>query len=298
MATPLVDRSSPVPKGRWELKVDPGRFSVPDGPRSPGNAGLPTVSVKGGKLSVDTGSDVFRAAQDRGMTSLPVAMTSKAIQAAQRQGVLATGPSGSWQSGPDRVSAGAIILTVDLGEMMKVGNVFERAAAMLRGSGVKSITMAVNDGLRKLNTSLKRDLQQWTGIKTQREVGRAIKVHWAKNALLMMSGKIVISDTHRIITKENFGAEWKRGWPGARHRAWNRPQIARHSFMVAGKKPVFHRTSKSRFPIEPLWGPNMAREVERHRGEVQAQVDIAALHVRAEAARLLQLAISGGGPAR
>ena len=59
------------------------------------------------------------------------------------------------------------------------------------------------------------------------------------------------------------------------------------------KFPFFKRVGSSRYPIAPLWGPALPREVDRHRGEVEAEIGaIVRTRVLATGERLLRMAIA------
>ena len=107
----------------------------------------------------------------------------------------------------------------------------------------------------------------------------------------MTTVSLIVRDRHSRITAAYYGAKWAGvTTPGATHHAWNRPQTARGAFMIAGRKPVFKRTSSARFPIAPLWGPNMAREMERNAGKMRKiQHNVWHQAIRPEAMRLLEL---------
>jgi hypothetical protein len=132
----------------------------------------------------------------------------------------------------------------------------------------KAVYRALNDAIDKANTLLKRDLQKWTGIKVQRRIADAMRRVYARPN--KWTAAIIIKDKHIAITAEYFGARWNRSMPGVSHSAWGRAQIAKGAFMIPGKKPAFHRVGPSRLPIKPVWGPNTAREAERHADEVRS----------------------------
>lgn len=74
------------------------------------------------------------------------------------------------------------------------------------------------------------------------------------------------------ITVAYFGAS-SRVNPGGVHSAWNRRRLASHSFFIAGNGLLFKREDSSKCPIAPLWGPALPREIDRHRGEFEAEVN-------------------------
>jgi hypothetical protein len=105
----------------------------------------------------------------------------------------------------------------------------------------------------------------------------------------------MVCDRFVRITAGYFGASWSRANPGGVHSAWNRRQLAPHSFFIPGKEPLFKREGSSKYPIAPLWGPALPREIDRHRGEVEAEVNaIVRTRVLATGERLLAMAIARG----
>ncbi len=191
-----------------------------------------------------------------------------------------------------RHMAGAIELVVDLTEMRKLAKGFMGIATGIERGHIV-ISRSINDGLRSLRTHVKRDLRAWTGLKVVGKIEKSISLAWSRPSFL--TGVLNVKSGHTAVTEAYYGAAWSRANPGATHSAWNRRQIAVHSFMIPGKKPVFKRTGSARLPIAPLWGPNLAREVDRHKGEVQAKVTVAGRIVSQTAARLMQMEIKKAG---
>ena len=137
---------------------------------------------------------------------------------------------------------------------------------------------AINDCLDRLNTVLKRDLQKWTGIKLQRRIAQGMRIKRAGPGHL--EGAVIIKDKHIVISKEYFGARFKKGDSGVSHTAWGRAQVANRAFMIAGRKPAFHHIanpSKHRGDLKVVWGPNPAREAQRHADEVRASTQLIVL---------------------
>ena len=188
-----------------------------------------------------------------------------------------------------RHMAGAIHLKVDLTEMNKLATGYHGIAAGIQRGHVV-ISRSINHGLRKLRTVLTNDLKAWTGLKVKAKIRESMKMHLSNPGSL--TGILRVRSGHTAVTKEYYGATWNRKNPGASHSAWNRRQIAVGTFMAPGMKPVMRRTGSARLPIAPLWGPNLAREVDRHRPEVQTKVDAIGVKVAAEAARLMRMEIA------
>lgn len=154
---------------------------------------------------------------------------------------------------------------------------FHKLAAALRDIDIRGdaggvgIYRALNRTADRVRTYLKRQITIWVGSNKQKGADDALRVRYAGPGHL--EAQVIVRDKFPSITAENFGAIWNRAMPGAQHRAWNRVQIAKGSFMIPGRKPVFHRVGKDRFPIKPVFGPNYAREVERHEREVRTVVE-------------------------
>lgn len=59
-----------------------------------------------------------------------------------------------------------------------------------------------------------------------------------------------------------FGARVARKWISA--KPWNNLRKYRTAFLVGMHNEVFYRTGPDRYPIAPIFGPNIARELQRH----------------------------------
>lgn len=152
-----------------------------------------------------------------------------------------------------------------------------KLAAALRDLDIKGdaggvgLYRALNHTAAKVKTYLKRQLTVWVGANKVKSADDAIRVRHAGPGHLEAS--VLVKDKYPSITAANFGAVWNRSMPGVQHHAWNRVQIARGAFMIPGRKPAFHRVGKDRFPIKPVFGPNYARETQRHESEVRGYVE-------------------------
>lgn len=155
-------------------------------------------------------------------------------------------------------------------------------------AGNTAIYRGINLGIDKLFTRLKRDVQQWMGIQVQERVTRGFRKVYAGPGRL--TGRLVVKDEWTVITKRYYGATWSRSMPGVSHKAWNKATIAEGSFMIPGKMPAFRRVGRKRLPIVTLFGPNPAREIERHDREVNAHVEaVTTQHVLPEIRRQIKL---------
>lgn len=290
----LFDRSSAIPRGRYEARVLLDRTPTGNGPMARG-MGNPTPLARFGRggFEATQGGDALRSAKAMGMKSAPVAMTMTGWRKAAAAGMIASGPSVQNLARKAEISRfggmTTVSIVVDLHDFERLGRSFEgMAVALTRGHVI--VAQAINEGMRGLKTGLRRKLKAWTGIRSYAETAKGMTITRATPQT--MTGVLRLSDRHRRIGK-NFGAAWSPSNPGGTHAAWNRPQMAAHSFMAKGI--LFKREGKGRLPIAPLWGPNMAREVERHREEVQRDVVvITQQRVQAAAVRLLRAAIAKG----
>ena len=153
----------------------------------------------------------------------------------------------------------------------------------------KAIYRAINNCIDLAYTQTAKDLQAWTGIKIQRRIKGAMSKKRAYQGSL--SGALVIKDGYLKLTKRYFGAQWKQGWPFATSQAWEGGKRHPHAFFAGDKAPLFHRVSAARYPIKPVFGPNPAREAERHIKLLNYKLQrIADVRLVPEVARLLERA--------
>jgi len=168
---------------------------------------------------------------------------------------------------------GGFGVSIDAREIDKL-----RQALADAGMGYKRretvLAQSLNRAGQRAGTKLKRAIQQWTGIRRQGEITKRIKPVIATPG--KMSAGVTVGGRHFRITAADFGARWNRKWAGGRHSAWSRSQTAKGSFMIFGGGSshgggiLFHRTSKARMPIKPLWGPHAVKEMRRHEAECTA----------------------------
>ncbi|MEJ2117887.1 MAG: hypothetical protein P8Y36_08305, partial [Alphaproteobacteria bacterium] len=143
---------------------------------------------------------------------------------------------------------------------------------------------------------VKRKLVDWSGIRDKARAYRDIKKRPASSG--RWASAVVVGGRHTRITPTHYGARWKRGWPGVKHRAWKRTQTAKGSFLAKNPKGggqflAWKRVSKARMPVVPLFGPSMPREIERHESDVQALVNtVTQQYIIKEAQRLMERALA------
>lgn len=296
----MFDRSAAIiPRGRYEGRVILDRTPVGQGPLARG-MGNPTPLARFGRSGFEAtqGGDALRSAKAMGMKTAPVAMSMASWRKAKAAGMIAGGGSVANFARKAEVSRfggpAQIAITVDLTDMRRLGNSFTGIAVSIK-QGHVIIARAINEGLRTLKTGVRRKLQAWTGIRSYAETARGMTTKPASAAMLV--GTLTIADRHRRIGS-NFGAAWSRANPGGTHHAWNRATMAAGSFM-GPSRILYRRTGEYNAKsgrnngIAPLWGPNMAREVERHEAEVKADVVVVVqAKVQTAAVRMMSAAIA------
>lgn len=193
-------------------------------------------------------------------------------------------PFGGYGQAPGVVRSGAI----GGGVAVSVQIDLQRLGAALGDVNLRrspAIPRAINKGVDRLFTAMKRDIVKWTGIPSA-VVGSGMHKQGANAG--NFSGAVVVHGKHYKINGM-FNAAWGGpSTPGGTHDAWNNPQTAQHSFMIGGTLKT--RTTNKRYPIKSLWGPNPAREVIRHAGHVQSQLNsIVATVVVPELVRLVDM---------
>lgn len=266
-------------------------YHVASTPTNGGKIAIPEASVsRSGKVTFNSGAGGFGTARDLGLSSMPVAMSMKSWRNAARAGLISGEGLGKASNEGKRRSAssGPFTITIDTMDLWRIGEIYGGVAVSLR-TGQTAISRAINFGMRRFRTHVKRDLVRWTGLPTA-TVDKTFRINWATPATL--TGVLQIRDRHHMIARNNFGAKHSRSDPGGTHRAWNRPQLAVSSFLIPGRQPLFRREGRSRFPVAPLWGPNSAREIDRHQHEVMARLNLVNGDVKREAERLVRVALS------
>ena len=127
-------------------------------------------------------------------------------------------------------------------------------AVLSEGQARTVLSRALNHEGDKGRTRVKRALVEQTGIK-YRAVNKAMNTIRATPATLTYTLKTRGDETNIAW----FGGVQRR--KGVSAAPWNKRRIFARSFIVPRFGRAFIRTSKSRLPIRPLYGPNLAREV-------------------------------------
>lgn len=257
-----------------------------------GKIGLAEVGVsKGGKVTFKAGgADAFAAGRSVGLQTIPVAMTLKSASNAHAHGMLAPAAVSMDQSrSAQHWRSGGLSLTIDLTEMHKVARAAGATAATLERQR-SAVSRAINDGMGRYQRALKRRVIAWTGLRHNVKSLQDFKTLWSTPATL--TSVLTISSKHTKITVANYNARWNRRMPGVTHSAWNRPQLATGAFLAFKHGIAFKRVAKGPRGLRPLWGPNVAREVDRHHAEAQTLLNsVGASRIGPTAARLLKVAI-------
>jgi hypothetical protein len=156
----------------------------------------------------------------------------------------------------------------------------------------KVIQRAINEGVDRVSTQIKRGLTEWAGANRQTQIKNAMSKRVATITKgsdgLSMEGAAVVKDKYAMITGADFNAVATAshdGMPGVTHTAWGRPGFATKAFMMNGIDVAFKRVGPKKGQIKALYGPNMAREVARHQPQVQKMLDDVLPIVAAEAFR-------------
>jgi hypothetical protein len=144
-----------------------------------------------------------------------------------------------------------LILSVRDRVLARYGNAL---AALGEGQARTALSRALNHEGYKGRTQVKRALVRQTGIKYG-AVDKATVAVRATPANLTYKLKARGDETNIAW----FGGVQRR--KGVSAAPWHKRRIFRNSFIVPRFGRAFIRTSKSRLPIRPLYGPNLAREL-------------------------------------
>jgi len=180
--------------------------------------------------------------------------------------------------------------------MARFGN---QLGALGAGEAPRLMSMALNTEGNKGRTRVRRALMDQTGIRSH-QIGKAMRTVRAGPGRLqyMLEAKagetnvsmfglkvrwrkvVAISTRQRIKVQEVSASPWNT----ARmfHGAFSIPKFG-------GR--VFKRTSDERFPLKPVFGPNLAREIVK--AESRTEFEGIAPKVSTEVGRLLGLVLSG-----
>jgi hypothetical protein len=141
-------------------------------------------------------------------------------------------------------------------------------AALGEGQARTALSRALNHEGNKGRTQVKRALVKQTGIKYG-AVNKAMATIRATPATLTYTLKARGDETNIAW----FGGVQRR--KGVSATPWHKRRIFRRSFIVPRFGRAFVRTSKSRLPIRPLYGPNLARELVKDSSAAAWQIGVA-----------------------
>jgi hypothetical protein len=127
-------------------------------------------------------------------------------------------------------------------------------SALGEGQARTALSRALNHEGDKGRTQVKRTLVKQTGIKYG-AINKAVATVRSTPATLTYTLKARGDETNIAW----FGGVQRR--KGVSAAPWNKRRIFARSFIVPRFGRAFIRTSKSRLPIRPLYGPNLAREL-------------------------------------
>lgn len=162
--------------------------------------------------------------------------------------------------------AGGVIITIDTSEIYKLQDALQNAGrGVARGDRI--MVAALNNGMDGLNTRLKRKLREWTGIKRAKYVNDRLRKHPA-SAGRWEAAVRVESPYTRI--DDLFSARFLPRFKAVGHSAWNVRRRAGGAFMLPGSSHAIKRVGAGRWDLKPLFGPNLAREMDRHTPMVRA----------------------------
>lgn len=144
-----------------------------------------------------------------------------------------------------------VIITVD--------DVIKRYEHALKAIGQKktnrAFANALNRGGRQARTFIRRSLVAQTGIKYGL-INKAV-VDIPAHANRLEYSLVATGDETNL---NLFNA--RQGKKGVSASPWKKRRVFKSTFLVAGYGgKVYHRTSKERGPIAPLFGPNISREI-------------------------------------
>jgi|EndMetStandDraft_5_1072996.scaffolds.fasta_scaffold08591_4 hypothetical protein len=186
----------------------------------------------------------------------------------------------------DFATAG-LVVQVDASTFVQLGRALQRFDAKRQD---RIMVAALNKGMDRLYTRLKRKLVDWSGIRDRARAYRDVRKRPASAD--RWTSAVIVAGRYTRITSAYYAAKWRRVWPGVKHSGWRRAQIAEEAWLWPSKLGALRRVGRNRYPIVPLFGPSLPREVERHEREAQAIVnEVAEQLVLKEAQRLMQRAL-------
>jgi hypothetical protein len=171
--------------------------------------------------------------------------------------------------------------------------------ALGAGQAARLMAMALNSEGNKGRTRVRQALMAQTGIRSH-QIGKAMRTvkagagrlqytleaHAGETNVSMFGLKVQWRRVTAVSTRERMKLQWVSASP------WNQGREFPGAFSIKrfGKR-VFKRTSDVRFPLKPVYGPNLAREIVK--AQSRTQFETIAPRVGVEVGRLLGLVLGG-----
>lgn len=180
--------------------------------------------------------------------------------------------------------------------MARYGN---QLGALGAGEAPRLMAMALNREGNKGRTRVRRALMAQTGIRSH-QISKAVKTINAGAGRLQYTIEARGGETN--ISMFGLKVRWKKiSAISNRQRMkvqevsaspWNTTRTFAGAFSIAkfGKR-VFKRSTDDRFPLKPVYGPNLAREIVK--AQTRTEFETIAPKVADEVGRLLGLVLSG-----
>jgi len=131
-------------------------------------------------------------------------------------------------------------------------------------SNSQAIQQAAARGLNEHIRLQERNAVNFLGAFTNQGTGRVQSVTKSVKAAPgpAMSAMVVVADK-AIAAGEHTGRSWSRGSAGATHRDWKGQMLPRTFTVARWSGAIFQRKSKSRFPLQKIWGPILPNELRK-----------------------------------
>lgn len=125
----------------------------------------------------------------------------------------------------------------------------------------RAFARALNREGGKIRTKVRRALRPQTGIKAGKINANVVTARRATWGSLVY----VIEGRGKELPLIEFGARQFRY--GVRARPWNQARRFKSAFIVSSLGNAFVRSGASRFPIEGMYGPSIAKEIVKDNAE-------------------------------
>lgn len=165
------------------------------------------------------------------------------------------------------------------------------------GQAARLMAMALNREGDKGRTRVRRAVMEQTGIRSH-QLTKAIRTKRAGPGRLAY--EIEAKGTETNISMFGLKVTWREGSAMGQIRMlqtvsaapWNTRRVFPGVFSIKRfDNKVFKREGKGRFPLKPVFGPNLAREIVK--AQSKAEFETIAPKVGVEVGRLLGLQLSG-----